>query len=146
MHWFDQRAFRELTRVTHERGRVFVYSDFFLGEVTDEPRFGVWMRDRYLPRLPTPPRRSHYDADAMSSVGYQLASQEQRTYQVPMTPTRLAAYLMTQSNVTIATQNGDLTQDALQGWVDSELTALLGEQPADVEFGYRLWVADKTAA
>jgi SAM-dependent methyltransferase len=145
MHWFADVAFDELARVTRTRGHVIVYSDFFLGEVVGEPRFSMWMRETYLPRLPTPPRRSYYNEAAMKLVGFRMLAHEQRVHEVSMTASRLAAYLMTQSNATMAIANGAVDEGALRAWIETELVAVLGPEDATTRFGCRVWVAEKSA-
>jgi ubiquinone/menaquinone biosynthesis C-methylase UbiE len=143
MHWFTDQAFDELARVVCPGGYVAVYSDFFLGEVEDEPRFSDWLCSTYLPRLPTPSRRDHYNRAALERRGFAHVSSVEGEHDVLMDRQRLASYLMTQSNATNAMTSGQFPADALRTWLENELPKVISKQAANVRFAHRVWVAQR---
>ncbi|MDP9165815.1 MAG: methyltransferase domain-containing protein [Actinomycetota bacterium] len=142
MHWFGPAAFDELARVAAPRAVLAVYSDFFTGEVGGLPAFGTWLETVYLPRLPTPQRREHYNDELLARAGFKLVAESEAQYEVLMTRLRLRRYLMTQSNATMAVQAGQSDAE-LSGWVDAELAPLLGDGEWPVNFAYRTWTATR---
>lgn len=141
MHWFRDRAFDELGRVTKRGGSVVVYSDFFLGDLIGEPTFVAWWKQTYLPRLPTPPRREHFNQQGMARAGFSQTSYEQQMFDMPMSRTDLVSYLLTQSNVTLAVDSGDETLEGLREWISNQFDAASIASAVTARFAFRVWTA-----
>lgn len=140
MHWFSAAAFGELARIAAPGAVLAVYSDFFVGVAPELPAFAPWLAEVYLPRLPAPPRREHYNERHLSRVGFELVATSDSTYEVALDRPDLRRYLMTQSNFTTAVSAGQSVSE-LCDWIDEELGALLGESRWGFNFAYRTWTA-----
>jgi hypothetical protein len=143
MHWFGDRAFAEIARTLRPGGTLVVYSDFFLGDLVDQPRFADWMMNTYVPRLPVPPRRDHFHRDGLASYGVELVGEQQLAYDVEMGVEALTSYLITQSNATLAVTAGDTSEAQLRQWLEQQLTPIV-TGPARARFQMRVWAAEKT--
>jgi ubiquinone/menaquinone biosynthesis C-methylase UbiE len=140
-HWFDQDRFlAEAGRVLSPGGGLAIYNNGFGGTMRENPDFARWNREVYLDRLPTPPRRSAPLGDAAAAAaGFRVVSREVYTNDVTFSPAELAAYLMTQSNIIAAVEQGNQPAEALHAWLLAEVTPLFPAPRATFPFGGPLW-------
>jgi SAM-dependent methyltransferase len=144
-HWFDQpRALAELARVLRTGGGLAVYSDFFLGQLAEQPAFTIWLEDTYLPCYPTPARRAHFDHAAALRAGFRDVSYAEDRIRIPLNHSELADYLLTQSNAAAAIQSGAVGADTLHNKILSETAAFFPSQrQANAVFGVRVWTTTR---
>jgi SAM-dependent methyltransferase len=140
-HWFDQpRALAELARVLRTGAGLAVYSDFFLGQITGQPAFTVWLEDTYLARYPSPARHAHFDPAAALHAGFRDVSSAEDTIRIPLDHRELAEYLLTQSNAATVIESGTVSADTLRNTILSETAQFFPEQQRiGAEFGIRVW-------
>lgn len=112
-HWFDAPAFMaEARRVLGGHGWLAIYASWFLAEMEGEPSFRDWFRGEHLARFPAPGRsRTRVDADLAVAHGFRWHGQEEVRVDVPLRHEELAGYLLTQSNVIAAVEEGTLGLD-----------------------------------
>lgn len=139
-HWFDQpRALAELARILRDGAGMAVYTDVFRGQLHGQPAFTTWLRETYLPRYPTPPRGTHFDAAAVPP-GFGDVSYTEDDIRIPLTRTQMADYLLSQSNASAAIESGAISAEALRTQILGETAAFFpGRAPGDVVFGMRVW-------
>jgi SAM-dependent methyltransferase len=140
-HWFHQpRALAELARVLRSGAGLAVYSDFFSGQLSGQPAFAIWLKDSYLPRYPTPPRHAYFDSAAAEPAGFGDVSYAEDDIHIPLTRTKLADYLLSQSNAAAAIEAGAVSADALRNQILDETAAFFPRGGhADAVFGIRIW-------
>lgn len=107
-HWFDQHQFlNEARRVLRDAGWLVIYNSAFLGELREEPAFGLWFRDIYLPLYPTPPRhKSVLSEDAARACRLDLVCKQILRHDVRMTCDECVRFFLSQSNVAAAVEQG----------------------------------------
>ncbi len=137
-HWFERNAFlREVSRLLGSSGWLIIYDNAFRGQMLGSPAFGPWVRESYLSRYPSPPRdRQPFTDEAARS--FELEFQERETYsnEVEFDHQALVSYLMTQSNVIAAIEEGNETLEAVHSWLLGETTPFFdGHKPARFLFG-----------
>ena len=135
-HWFDQEPFlREARRVLRSYGWLAIYNIAFRGVLVEHPEFAAWYRNAFLRRFPNPPRNSRpITAEGMASHGFQLAAQDVWRAAVPFTPTQFVKYLLSQSNVTVAVDQTDLSFEQVEAWIWSETAAWFAIEPVTADF------------
>jgi SAM-dependent methyltransferase len=140
-HWFDQpRAFAELVRVLRSGAGLAVYSDFFHGQLAGQTAFTSWLKETYLARYPTPPRHAYFDPAAALAAGFGDVGYTEDDIRIPLTPTQLADYLLSQSNAATAIEAGAIGADTLRNQILDETAAFFPSQGhADAMFGIRVW-------
>ena len=121
-HWFDQNRFlREANRVLRSSGHLVIYNSGFLGEFTSCPEFAEWNACDYLPRYPIPSRVNRpVTQDWGGEFGFTLAAHQSFDTEFPLTHEQLVNYLLTQSNVIAAVEQGREKLEDVTAWIRSE--------------------------
>lgn len=144
-HWFDRSRFLpEAHRLLRAGGALVIYSNGFLGRMNDNPDFERWHRERYLTRYPTPPRNNQpfTDEDA-SRYGFTFSGRESYTNEIAFSAEQLACYLMTQSNVIAAVEQGSESPEAVYSWLLDSVSPLFRATTATFPFGGEIWYLRK---
>ena len=107
-HWFEQARFMpEARRVLKPHGWLVIYNDGFAGQMIGNPQYERWNREKYLERYPTPSRRNTSLTSAeITSFGFLLEGADEFSHNVEFEPAQLVAYLLTQTNVISAVEQG----------------------------------------
>lgn len=136
-HWFDAAAFlAEAGRVLDGGGWLTIYAGWFLAEMEGDPGFQGWFRSEHLARFPTPPRsRTRVDAGLAAEHGYEWGGQEELRVDVPMRHEALVGYLLTQSNVIAAVEEGSMGLAAAAEVVRAATAPFFGGRP-EARFGF----------
>ena len=135
-HWFDQPRFlREARRVLKPAGWLVVYNFGCTGEMQGPPDFRRWFVESYLRRYPTPPRAPQGVTDELaSSCGLKLLNREVVKHGVSMSRDQFAEFLLTQSNVIVAVEEGAQQLDDVAAFLTTEMAPYFREQSATMEF------------
>jgi SAM-dependent methyltransferase len=138
-HWFDRERFAaEAVRIARGAAWLVVHHHWFAGRMRADPRFGCWVRDTYLARYPTPPRRPRLEAgEDLGAFAHVTSEDYEQTVEV--TRDELVTYLVTQSNVGVVVDAGEEDLDRVVTWLDDELTRFVPDGcSAAVDFGGRV--------
>ncbi|MBV9849279.1 MAG: class I SAM-dependent methyltransferase [Armatimonadetes bacterium] len=140
-HWLDRARFlAEARRLLRPSGWLVIYNNAFAGVMRENPEFADWSRDVYLARYPSPIRQGHpVSAPEAERYGFRLAHRKDYVNDVSFSPEALARYLMTQSNVIAAVEQGAERPDAVYAWLLRELRSLFLGPTATFEFGGYIW-------
>jgi SAM-dependent methyltransferase len=140
-HWFDRRRFlAEARRILRPEATLVIYSNGFYGRMTENSEFARWNRESYLTRYPTPPRHDQpfTDEDAQTN-GFQCVGRERYTNEISFSPEQLAQYLMTQSNVIAAVEQGSETLADVHAWLLDTASPLFPSPRGTFTFGGEIW-------
>jgi SAM-dependent methyltransferase len=146
-HWFDRARFlAEARRVLRRDGALVIYNNGFYGRMHENPALADWNREQYLVRYPIPPRnnRPFTDEDA-TAAGFTFAGRERYANDVSFSPEQLARYLMTQSNVIAAVEQGSEPLEAVHAWLLETVTPLFPSPTATFAFGGEIWYLRKSS-
>lgn len=140
-HWFDRAAFlNEVRRLLRPNGWLVIYNNSIYGRMGGNPGFEDWFRNVYISRYPSPPRnRTPITGDHARQFGFALIATEEYSNDVEFDVERFAAYLMTQTNVIAAVEEGVETIEQVQRWLISELQPWFSHQLERFEFGGPIW-------
>ncbi len=144
-HWLDRKRFlSEALRVLGRTGLLVVYDNFFAGRTEDDEDEGLdrWMRDICWRRYPYPPR-SAVDFAAGESVdpGFQCETRKEYQNLVEFSRERLVDYLVTQTNVIAAVEEGEENIDEVRGWLLQELAPFFeGRESRRFIFECPIWI------
>lgn len=144
-HWLDRKRFlSEALRVLCRTGLLVVYDNFFAGrrEDDEDEGLGQWMRDTYWRRYPYPPR-SAVDFAPGESVdpGFQCETRNEYQNLVDFSRERLVDYLLTQTNVIAAVEEGDESIDDVRLWLLRELASFFeGRESGRFIFECPIWI------
>ena len=136
-HWFDEARFlAEARRVLRSGGWLVLYNSAFGGEIVESPAFRAWNREVYLSRYPTPPRgRQPITSEFVAPFGFELVADERGTAVAQMTGEQIAAYLLTQSNVIAAVEQGSESLESVAEWISTGVREFVGdESPVTLRF------------
>ena len=131
-HWFDQPRFlAEAHRVLKPDGWLAIYGDGFLGEMVDNPDYAAWHAAEYARRYPAPPRSARLltEEDARRH-GFDPIASERFIETLSFTPSQLADYFTTQSNVIAAVEGGSEDVGTVREWLLASISPLFGGEAA----------------
>ncbi|MES2462355.1 MAG: class I SAM-dependent methyltransferase [Armatimonadota bacterium] len=140
-HWFDRsRFFAEVNRLLQPGAWLVIYNNYFSGVMQNNPGFQKWNNERYLSRFPTPARHNQPVSDRdVEKYGLRFAQRETFANDVRFSAAELSAYLMTQSNVIAAVEQGTSTSEEVYQWLFDELHLIMGGQQGVFPFGGYIW-------
>lgn len=136
LHWFDfERFLNEVDRVAMPGAMLAVHNHWFAAEMEGVPEFSPWSRGAYVEQFPTPPRdRTWLPPENLGP--WRHVAWERYDHQVEMSPDRLTAYLMTQSNVQAVLARGAVTPPEVASLLEDQLTPFFaGADTARFTFG-----------
>lgn len=147
-HWFDQeRFFAEARRVLKEKAWLVISNNGFTGQMIGNAEFEKWIIEVYDGRYPSPPRNSTpMTPETAHRHGFHFAREEEYQNEVQFTVEELAAYLVTQSNVIAALEQGNEKNiEAVHRWLIRKIRPLFKtERPAFLFSGY-IWYLQNTS-
>lgn len=140
-HWFDRARFlAEAHRVLRETGTLVIYSNGFFGRMKENPEFTDWNRGSYLTRYPIPPRNDQaFTDDDAKNNGFEFVGRERYTNEITFSPEELANYLMTQSNVIAAVEQGSESLQDVHAWLLESADSLFVSPTGSFIFGGEIW-------
>ncbi len=142
-HWLDRERFlSEALRVLNPCGLVVVYDNFFAGRTEEGEGTGQWMREVYWTRYPYPPRfPMDFAPGELVQPGFRCEARDEYRNLVDLTRERLVDYLVTQSNVIAAVEEGEEDIDEVRGWLLRELAAFFeGRESRRFIFDGPVWI------
>lgn len=145
-HWFDRARFlNEAYRLLRPGGWLVIYNNAFTGHMHEDPAFEQWMNEHYLRRYPNPPRnnQSCTGEDAIVS-GFQFLHQEHYTNNITFTVEELVAYLMTQSNIIAAVEQGVETITSVRAWLAGQIAPYFTGADRTFMFGGYIWYLQRS--
>ncbi len=137
LHWFDPSRFlAEARRVLESSGWLVIYDNGFFGEMKENPKHERWYRENYLVRYPSPPRNKEpLTDDECRKHGLRLVEREIYTNEVSFSAEELASYLMTQSNVTTAVEDGGESSESVREWLVESVAPMFEWPRGTFRFG-----------
>jgi ubiquinone/menaquinone biosynthesis C-methylase UbiE len=140
-HWFDRSRFlTEAHRLLRSGGWLVIYTNGFFGRMNGNPDFERWNRESYVTRYPTPPRNNqHFTDEDARSYGFAFSARENYTNEIAFSAEQLACYLMTQSNVIAAVEQGSESPESVYSWLLDSVTPFFGAATATFPFGGEIW-------
>jgi len=140
-HWFDQSAFlREARRVLGAGGWLAVYTSGFKGEMAEDAAFAEWTKGSYLKRFPSPPRRAAgVTAELARAHGFDLEGTEEFSHDEAMSADGLTGYLLTQTNVIAAVEEGAMPLADAAAWIAAGVAPFFGGARRTLRFGGTIW-------
>ncbi len=137
VHWFDLPAFlAESARVLRPCGWLVLYSNGFRGQMAGKAEFHDWCNEVYAVRYPSPPRQS-YDPNkqTLSPSPFDWITSDPYENKVAFSQEQLVAYLMTQSNVVAAVEQGSEKAEGVTGWLNEQTNPFFDSEPGTFLFG-----------
>ena len=123
-----------MERVARPGAWLVNYGNAFREEMAGRPDFGPWFREHYLARWPAPPMLPHYREGEHVGSFAPVGAREYRNT-VAMDRDRLVTYLMSQSNVTMVIDGGDVDEAAARDSITRAVSPFFAGSGA-VEFGF----------
>lgn len=122
-HWLDRKAFlAEAGRVLKKDGFMVVYDNYLSDEMTANPKYQPWFRERFLTRYPTPPRNwpSFLPEDTLYD-GFSMIFHEVVENTIVFSLDELVDFLLTLTNVIAAVEGGKEDVVEARQWLADSL-------------------------
>ena len=135
-HWFDQISFlREAVRALNTSGTLLIYNMRFTGKMLSNPNYQDWHKDTYQSRYPNPKRKLTPLKESLTEANCGLVIDKLLPLSHPLNFTKLALrnYLTTQSNISVALDNGEPLED-IDNWLDSGLSNYFQQDTESFEY------------
>ncbi len=143
VHWFEIDEFlKESNRLLTNGGWLVIYDNYFLSEMKEEAGFRTWVLGGYLRKYPSPPRNDKYDWTKFNLVekGFELINEERFENEIEYKKEELILYFTTQSNISLAVENGGGNYQGVENWLGKELDKFYDEPNVNKTLVYGNWV------
>ncbi|RYZ83681.1 MAG: SAM-dependent methyltransferase, partial [Proteobacteria bacterium] len=136
-HWFDRPAFfTEANRLLRTNGYLVIYNNAFYGAMRENSGFQNWLIEEFLIRYPTPSRNNIAVTDMeVHPYGLRFLQDQKYENEVVFTVEELASYLVTQSNVIVAVEQGKEKAEAVYDWIVQQATSFFSTAKGTFLFG-----------
>jgi SAM-dependent methyltransferase len=144
-HWFDQEQFlSEARRVLKAGGWLGIYNNGFSGEMAENADFRKWAWEDYPKRFPSPARKGWgVTRESVKPLGFDLIAEEPFENPTLMTRKQLVDYLLTQTNVIAAVENGSMEIKEAAKWIDDGIIPFFASELRTMRFSGRVWMMKK---
>ena len=124
-----------------------MYDNGFTGRMKENPAYETWQRQAYLKRYPSPPRNnSPLPENTFRENGFAEIRWEPYSNEVSMSSQDLVNYLLTQSNVIAAVEQGSESIEDVGIWIYSSVKPFFLTPHGTFEFVGSILFLKKTAA
>lgn len=141
-HWLDrEKFFAEAHRILRPSAWLVIYDAYFSAVATANPDFQTWHRESYLKRYPSPARSWFaLAADDALAVGFRLHKTERLEHTINFTLEGLVDYLLTQSNIIAAVEDGAEEIGEVRRWLTESIEPFFaGRDEAGFLFNIPAW-------
>lgn len=140
-HWFIRDRFLdEAARVLQADGLLLIYNNGFKGIMRENPAFQHWSQKVYVQHFPTPPRDSRpLTPEEAARAGFKFIKEDYYENEVGFSPEKLVAYLMTQTNVVAALEQGRESLESAYRWLHRQVSPFFANDRATFVFSTRAW-------
>jgi SAM-dependent methyltransferase len=148
-HWLDrERFFAEAHRVLRPLSWLVIYDAYFSATEVENAEFQAWHRDSYLKRYPSPARSWFaLSADDAQAVGFRLHKAERLQHAISFTLEQLVDYLLTQSNIIAAVEDGTEELMEVHRWLTASLKPFFADHTeASFPFNTPVWYLQSSSA
>ncbi|MBI1837071.1 MAG: class I SAM-dependent methyltransferase [Flavobacteriia bacterium] len=143
VHWFNIDAFlEESIRMLKKKSWLIIYDNFFTGETIENKDLKKWYTSVYQLKFPAPPRNNAYEWTQinMKSKGFQYNKMYTFKNEVQMNLKDLIAYFTTQSNITYAVENTEMTYQEIETWLQNELILFFNSENQKITILFSNWI------
>ncbi|HSK87668.1 MAG TPA: class I SAM-dependent methyltransferase [Anaerolineales bacterium] len=146
-HWFEPtQFFAEVRRVLQDRAWLVIFNNGFTGKMKESPAFEQWVTEMYEVHFPTPQRNTApMTAQFAQQHGFIFPYQEEYQNEVEFTIEELVAYLVTQSNVIAATEQGRQNVHDVYDWLIAQARPFFPSRKTTFHFRGFIWYLQKAA-
>jgi hypothetical protein len=103
------------------------------------------MNEHYLRRNPNPPRNNQsFTGEDATVSGFQFLHEEHYTNNITFTVEELVAYLMTQSNIIAAVEQGVETITSVRAWLAGQIAPYFTGAVRTFMFGGYIWYLQRS--
>jgi ubiquinone/menaquinone biosynthesis C-methylase UbiE len=136
-HWFDRDPFlAEASRVLRPFGWLVIYDNHFQRRMKENPGYERWIEEVYAASYPTPSRNSDTLTDQDARMhGFALVGREEYSNEFSFTLEELVSYLMSQSNINAAIEEGRETEETVRRWLTEAQSPFFEEPRRTFLFG-----------
>lgn len=146
-HWFKpEQFFAEVRRILKDRAFLIIFNNGFRGQMKSNPAFERWASQVYEEHYPTPPRNAApMTSEFAGQHGFRFLHQEDYQNEVEFTVEELAAYLITQSNVIAATEQGRKNVEDVYEWLIAQTRPFFQSGRVTFPFSGFIWYLQKAS-
>jgi SAM-dependent methyltransferase len=141
-HWFDRMLFlAEARRVLRRTGLLVVYDNYFSGRAVEADGLRNWVFHTYRSRYPSPARAELRFPTDVSADLFLCVHHEEYENTISFTQEALVDYLLTQTNVIAAVEEGCEPIEDVRAWLNRELHPHFPVRGSlTVRFGGPIWI------
>lgn len=146
-HWFKpEEFFAETKRILKDGAWLIIFNNGFRGQMRGNPKFEQWVSQVYDERYPSPPRNAALMTfEFAGQHGFIFANEADYQNEVEFTVEELAAYLITQSNVIAATEQGNEKVEDVYDWLVTQSRPFFRSGRAAFLFSGFIWYLQKAS-
>ena len=141
VNWIEPHSFLPLVNGQIKKGGWFIIYDYsFVGRVNESECFDEWYNSEYLAMFPKPFRNEEKWDDALvHPYGFHSARQEKCFYTVTMNQREFVNFIVTQTNVISAVEQGRKVIEDVYEWLDKSLNTIFSGERKELLFEGYIW-------
>lgn len=141
IQWIDPRLFLPLMgKQIIQNGWLVIYDNAIANRISDGEGFARWYRGAYPARFPKPPRNEEaWNEALLRPYGFHLVKQEEYTNTVLMNRREFVSFMITQSNVTAAVEQGGQSLESVKEWFNQTLDTIFSGGSKEIRFEGYIW-------
>jgi ubiquinone/menaquinone biosynthesis C-methylase UbiE len=147
VHWLDKdKFFAEAKKVLKHSGWIVVFDNYYTGQIVDNTKFNAWHLQKYLQTFPSVPKNPRsFQQETIN--GFSLIQENWHENKIELSSKELVNYLITQSNVIAAVENGTQTIEDVTKWLTDEISQFFdGNAKKTFIFKAPIWYLQSNSA
>lgn len=141
VNWINKNIFlTTVKKLLKKSGWLVIYDNFISDKMVDVPLYKEWFHNEFLVQYPKPPRNEEkWSNTDVNLLGFHIQKQDEYSNTLRMDQDRFIKFMLTQSNVIAAVEQGDNTLEDVKAWFQNTLEKVFDGNTKELVFEGFIW-------